>query len=210
MSPIARTVSLCGVFIVLVLGLLLHSKLRTPTLSADQLREQGVFLLPRPRDIAPFSLTDDLGNTFDNKNLKGRWTFVFFGFTQCPDICPVTLSEMAKAYASIEDEKLKQDFQGVLVTVDPERDTQAILNAYVAAFSQDFVGVLGERDPLATFASQVNAAFAKMPAQDQEYTMDHTGNLIIINPMGHYHGFIKLPHNAQTIRMTYQTLAAQF
>ena len=101
-------------------------------------------------------------------------------------------------------------FQGVLVTVDPERDTAEILGPYATAFSPRFLGVLGERGPIAEFAQQVNAAFGKVPDGDGGYTMDHTGNIIIINPRGHYHGFIKLPHKAETIRLAYQSLAARF
>ncbi len=209
MSPVARTVSLCLVFISLVLGMLVYSKLRTPSLSDEELRQQGVFLLPRPRDIAPFSLTDHLGEAFDNQRLLGKWTFVFFGFTHCPDVCPITMSEMGKAYAQLSPQS-SEGFQGVLVTVDPERDTPDILGPYATAFSSDFYGVYGEREDIAEFAQQVNAAFGKLPADDGGYTMDHTGNIVLINPKGHYHGFIKLPHKAETIRLTYQSLAARF
>ena len=209
MSPVARTVSLCLVFISLVLGMLVYSKLRTPSLSDEELRQQGVFLLPRPRDIAPFSLTDHLGEAFDNQRLLGKWTFVFFGFTHCPDVCPITMSEMGKAYAQLSPQS-SEGFQGVLVTVDPERDTPDILGPYATAFSTDFYGVYGEREDIAEFAQQVNAAFGKLPADDGGYTMDHTGNIVLINPKGHYHGFIKLPHKAETIRLTYQSLAARF
>ena len=209
MSPVARTVSLCIVFITLVLGMLVYSKLRTPSLSDEELRQQGVFLLPRPRDIAPFNLTDHQGEAFDNQRLLGKWTFVFFGFTHCPDVCPISMSEMGKAYSQLSP-KSSEGFQGVLVTVDPQRDTPEVLGPYATAFSPDFYGVYGERENIAEFAQQVNAAFGKIPADDGGYTMDHTGNIVLINPKGHYHGFIKLPHKAETIRLTYQSLAARF
>jgi protein SCO1 len=211
MSSVARTVSLCLVFIALVLGMLVYSKLRVPQLSDEELRAQGVFLLPRPRDIAPFALTDHNGAKFDNARLLDHWTFVFFGFTHCPDICPITMSEMGKAYAQLRQTGDQAEFQGVLVTVDPERDTADVLGPYAQAFAPEFMGVLGDREAIGFFASQVNAAFGKVPSDDEAgYTMDHTGNIIIINPMGHYHGFIKLPHKAETIRLTYQSLAARF
>lgn len=212
MTPVARTVSLCLLFIVVVVGLSVYSKVRLPTLSEEELREQGVFLLPRPRDIAPFALTDHNGDTYDNVRLQGHWTFVFFGFTHCPDVCPTSMSEMGQADRALRDGgELDDGFQGILVTVDPERDTAELLGRYATAFSPRFYGVRGDREATASFAQQVSAAFGKVPSDDEAgYTMDHTGNIIIINPRGHYHGFIKLPHKAETIRLAYQSLAASF
>ena len=107
--------------------------------------------------------------------------------------------------------------------MDPDRDTLETLGAYVTAFSPRFLGVTGSREELVELTTQVNVAFAKVPltetlAQGMQnpealanaYTVDHTGNIVIINPRGHYHGFIKLPHDPETIRLTFQTLAAQF
>lgn len=212
MTPVARTVTMAVVFITLVLSMFVYSVLQTPQLSDEELRERGVFLLPRPRDLAPFVLQDHLGAPFDNERLLGKWTFVFFGFTHCPDICPTTMSELGQVDTKLRQEggPLAETFQGLLVTVDPERDTAEILGTYATAFSPRFFGVRAAREPTAEFAQQVNAAFGKVPAEDGGYTMDHTGNLIIINPRGHYHGFIKLPHKAETIRLAYQSLAARF
>ncbi len=213
MSPVARTVSLCLLFIAVVLALSVYTKLQTPQLSEAELRDQGVFVLPRPRDIAPFALTDHNGNIFDNARLKDRWTFIFFGFTHCPDVCPTSMSEMGQADGMLRRDggELAAGFQGILVTVDPERDTAELLGQYATAFSPRFLGVRGTREAIAEFAQQVSAAFGKVPSDDEAgYTMDHTGNIVIINPRGHYHGFIKLPHKAETIRLTYQSLAASF
>ena len=190
------------------------STLQTPQLSEEEMRNRGVFLLPVPRDIAPFELSSKNGETFENNNLKGVWSFVYFGFTHCPDICPTTMSVLGQVERQLQQQQHEDAdrFRGVLVTVDPERDTLEKLNQYVTAFSPRFVGARGSREMTAQFAQQVNVAFAKVPSQDSAdgYTMDHTGNIVIINPKGHYHGFIKLPHEAETIRLTFQTLAASF
>jgi len=211
-TPIARTVSLSGVFIFMVLSMFVYSVLQTPQLSDEEMRDRGVFLLPRPRDLAPFELLDDTGVRFDNQRLMDNWTFVFFGFTHCPDVCPTTMSVLGQVDAQLRKDggPLADNFQAVLVTVDPERDTAAELGPYARAFSPRFYGVLGDRAATAAFAQQVNAAFAKVPTEDGSYSMDHTGNIIIINPRGHYHGFIKLPHKVETIRLAYQSLAARF
>ena len=212
MSAVGRTVALCVGFIVAVVGLYVYSIVRTPQLSVDELRDQGVFLMPRPRDIAPFELQDHTGAPYNRESLNGKWTFIFFGFTYCPDVCPVSMSEMGKADASIRaiGGELADQFQGILVSVDPERDTEQILGDYATAFSPRFLGVRGEISTTGLFAQQVNTAFAKVPDDNGGYTLDHSGNIVIINPHGHYHGFIKLPHKAETISLAYQSIAAQF
>jgi protein SCO1/2 len=199
------------VFIAAVLGMFVYSVTSVPQLSDEELRSQGVFLLPRPRDIAEFNLTDHRGEPFSNEQLMDQWTFMFFGFTHCPDVCPTTMSVLGQVDTRLRQEGVEQahPFQGVLVSVDPERDTPEQLGPYATAFSPRFVGVTGDRAGLAELAQQLNVAFAKVPNGNGGYTMDHTGNIVIINPMGHYHGFIKMPHKEETIRLAYQSLAAR-
>ena len=121
MTPIARTVGLSGIFISVVLGMFVYSVLRTPQLTDEQLRERGVFLLPRPRDLAPFELQDHDGAIFDNQRLLDHWTFLFFGFTHCPDVCPTTMSVLGQVDRQLLDQggPLAESFQVALVTVDP-------------------------------------------------------------------------------------------
>ena len=114
---------------------------------------------------------------------------------------------MGKVYAAEQDQPHRRV---ALKIIKLGMDTAEVLGPYATAFAATFIGVTGDRETTALFAQQVNAAFAKVPSNDGGYTMDHTGNLVIINPMGHYHGFIKLPHKAETIRLTYQSLAARF
>ncbi|RMG75427.1 MAG: SCO family protein [Bacteroidetes bacterium] len=214
MSGLRLTVALCLGFIAVVVGLFVYSVTRTPLVSEEALREQGVVLLPRPRELEPFSLTTHTGEPFTLDDLRGRWTFVFFGFTHCPDICPTTMSELGKARRRLQEDDA---FQGVLVTVDPERDTPELLAEYVTAFAPDFLGVYGSREAIAQLATQVNATFAKVPAMGADgrpdpstYLVDHSANVVIINPYGHYHGFIKYPQQADTIAAAFQTLSAHF
>lgn len=225
MSTIKSTVLLCFVFISIVLVMFVISVTRVPQLSVEEMRSKGVFILPRPRDIAEFELRDHTGAAFDRTNFEGRWSFVFFGFVSCPDVCPTSMAVLGAVDRQLQsgDSELAEQFQGILVSVDPDRDTLETLGAYVTAFSPRFLGVTGSREELVELTTQVNVAFAKVPltetlAQGMQnpealanaYTVDHTGNIVIINPRGHYHGFIKLPHDPETIRLTIQTLAAQF
>ena len=225
MSTIKSTVLLCFVFIGIVLVMFVISVLRVPQLSVEEMRSKGVFLLPTPRDIAAFKLTDHMGKTFDRSSINGRWSFVFFGFVSCPDVCPTSMSVLGTVDRQLQasNPELAEQFQGILVSVDPERDSTENLAKYATAFSPRFLGVTGPREDLVGLTTQVNVAFAKVPLDEpalpgsasadiaaDAYTVDHTGNIVIINPRGHYHGFIKLPHDSETIRLTYQTLASQY
>ena len=176
------------------------------------LKEQGTFLLPTPRDIAPFSLIDQHGNTFDNTSLKGHWSLLFFGFTSCPDVCPVTLSALAQVEKHL-DESGRKDLLDKLkiyfVSVDPDRDSAAVVAKYVEAFSPHFTGVTGSHDALAAFAQQLNVAFMKVPDTNGGYTIDHTGNIVIVDPKGRYAGFMKLPHQPDRILMAYKSIAGR-
>ena len=130
------------------------------------------------------------------------------------------MAELGRAERALHNagDMAEQPLQGVLVSVDPDYDTPEALGRYAQAFSPRVLGIWGEREDLVVLTQQVNVAFAKVPmplsqsarADASGYTVDHTGNLVIINPRGHYHGFIKMPHESETIRLTYQTLAARF
>ena len=209
-SGVRTTVILCLAFVAIVLGVMVYSVTREPLLDEAALREQGTFLLPTPREIAPFSLVDQHGVEFDNARLKGHWSLLFFGFTSCPDVCPVTLAALAQVEQKLVDagrQDLLDQLNVYFVSVDPERDDAAVIAKYVDAFSPRFTGVTGSREALAAFAQQLNVAFMKVPDANGGYVIDHTGNIIIVDPKGHYAGFMKLPHQADRILMAYKSIA---
>lgn len=213
MTGIRGTVALCVVFIVIVLAAFVHSVTREEVASTEALREEGVVLLPRPRDLGAFELDSTQGAAFSNEDLLGRFTYLFVGFTNCPDICPTTMAELGKARRLIEgmnDAELLDGFQGVLLSGDPERDSMERLTQYVQAFAPEFVGLRGGLVESAEFARQLNARFDKVPDDNGGYTIDHTANIVIINPKGHYHGFMKYPQRAETIRATHLSLSRSF
>ena len=207
MKPVTTTVLLCLALVAVVLGIFIYSVTRPQTLSDSQLRELGVFILPQAREIAAFTLAKADAEPFELQDLRGRWSFVFFGFTNCPDICPTTLAVMAEAQRRLGTDSR---FHPVMVSVDPQRDEASVLAAYVGAFSPTFTGVTGNRRQLAEFARQLNVAFVKVPSADGGYSVDHSGQIVIINPQGQYHGFIKMPHLVETIVQTFLALAAGF
>jgi protein SCO1 len=189
----------------------MYTRMQEPLLSDAQLRDRGVLVLPTPREIAPFALSNHRGEAFTLDDLTGRWSFLFFGFTNCPDVCPISMAVLSQARRRLEAEfpALVDDFQGILVSVDPERDDQETLARYVEAFSPEFVGVRGDLAATAAFSTQLNVAFAKVPGNDGGYEVDHTANIVIVNPRGHYHGFVRMPHEADTIVEAFRTLHAR-
>lgn len=214
MSPGVRNTLVASVaFVAAVLGMFYHSVTRPPVLNTADLQQRGVIALPHSRALAPFELTDQHGEPFTRDSLMGRWSFVFFGFTSCPDVCPLALaalSQVEQRLAAGDEQELRDAFNVILVTVDPERDDAATLGRYVEAFSDNFIGVFGNREDTAAFAQQLNVAFMKVPTGDGQYSVDHTGNIVVINPRGEYHGFIKMPHEPDTLVLGYRSLVAGF
>lgn len=198
---IAITVGACVAAVAVVLVLFVYSVVREKPLSDAELAQLGAVLLPTPRELYPARLIDQYRQPFDLSQLEGHWTLMFFGYTFCPDICPVVMAKLGAARriadASAGGEKR---FDVVMVSVDPERDTPERLADYVAYFGSDFIGLTGDHEAIARLGASLNVAFGKIPGNGPEgYLVDHTANIIIINPRGHYHGFIKPPHNANNI-----------
>lgn len=211
-GSIRSTVLMCLALISIAVVLFVLKVLRTSSLDETALRELGVILLPTPRELIVYGLTTDSGEGFTTQSLTGAWTLLFFGFTNCPDVCPTTMAELGKAKRELVQKvpEVARQIRVVLVSVDPERDDAQTLGRYVRAFSPDFVGINGSRESIAKFATQVNVAFGKVPDGEGGYTVDHSGNIVIVNPHGHYAGFIKLPHQASTIQDTVISMVERY
>lgn len=176
--------------------------------TAEELKAFGYIAYPAPRPVPAFALEDAAGGRFDAARLRGRWSLLFFGYANCPDICPVTMSTLALAEKRLL-ESGGPAFQGVLITVDPERDTPASLAAYIAAFSENFVGVTGELGAIRAFAESLHAGFAKAPVPDSAlgYLMDHSSHLAVIDPEGRHRGYMRAPLDARKIASLTRALA---
>ncbi|HEY5558590.1 MAG TPA: SCO family protein [Steroidobacteraceae bacterium] len=151
--------------------------------------------LESPRAIAAFRLTDQQGREFTQAALRGRWSLLFTGFTHCPDICPTTLVLLADLRTRLPDDAL----QVVFVSVDPERDTPDVLAAYVAHFSPQLTGVTGARADLEAFTSQLGLAQLRNPGVGDDYTVDHSTALVLIDPRARVAGYFRPPHDPAAI-----------
>lgn len=195
------------VIVVLFLGFL--NKILSPRiLSNEELRLNGAIAFKQPRIIREFTLVDHNSQSFNLERLKGTWTLAFFGFTQCPDICPATLSKLNQVVSKL-DKDIAENTQVILVSLDPARDTTEKLKEYVPYFNSEFIGVTGEFLEIMRLTRDVNVAFGKVK-QGEGYTIDHSLNLVLFNPNGHYHGFFKSPLEIGKLKLTYSSIVKSF
>jgi protein SCO1/2 len=137
-----------------------------------------------------FSLTDHNGRKVTLADYRGKVVSVFFGFTQCPDVCPTALSEMREVMEKLGPEAGK--LQVLFITIDPERDTQALLAQYVPAFHASFVGLYGDPDTTARVAKDFKVFFQKVPGKTPgSYTMDHSAGTYVYDPQGRLRLFVR-------------------
>ena len=154
-------------------------------------------LWPEPKSLAPFSAVDHENNPFTLADLRGKWSLLFFGFTHCPDICPVTLAVMDKAHSQLDQDR---DVQFALVTVDPDRDTSERLEQYLSSFNPEFIGLGGSAEQIAGLTGQVGLPYFREKTQDEEnYLINHGGSLFLIDPLGRLVGIFSAPHDALDI-----------
>ena len=154
---------------------------------------------------ADLAIPDTTGQLRTLADYKDKVTVVFFGFTQCPDVCPTALAELAQTMDILGDKE--NEVQVLLISVDPERDTPEILSSYVNAFHPDFVGLTGNLDQLHTAAQSFKAYYAKAPGPTPEqYTMDHTASFYVFDKKGDVRVLISGDANAQDIASDIQQL----
>lgn len=144
----------------------------------------------------PFALVDQNGDPVTETILRERPTALFFGFTQCPDVCPSTLMEMTAWREALGGEA--EHLRLVFVTVDPERDTPEVLKDYLGAFSPAIVGITGEPEKVAAMLESYHVYRRKVPQDGGGYTMDHTASVFLLDGAGRFVGTISHGENRET------------
>jgi protein SCO1/2 len=163
---------LAGLFLCFGVVLVVSSRMSTPV--AQQIAAVG----------GPFKLIDQNGKAVSDQDLKGRPFLVFFGFTHCPDVCPTTLfdvSEMLRALGPDADRT-----RALFITVDPERDTPAVMKDYLSSFDPHLSGLTGDPAAIATVAKAYRVYYKKVPLDGGEYTMDHTAIVYLMDKDGRF------------------------
>ncbi|NCT85482.1 MAG: SCO family protein [Comamonadaceae bacterium] len=154
------------------------------------------------------NLSDQDGRARSLADFKGKVLVVFFGYTQCPDVCPTTMAEVAEVKRSLGADGDK--VQGIFVTIDPERDTAQLLKAYMASFDPSFVALRGSAEQTQAAAKEFKVFYAKVPGKTPEtYTMDHTAASFIFDTEGRVRVYARYGSGAQALADDIKLLLAE-
>lgn len=153
-------------------------------------------VLPAPSDLPEFSLVDQNGATIGRDVFRDHWSLVFFGFTHCPDICPLTLQVLANARQQLAEAGQQPLPRIVLVSVDPERDAPEIMKQYVGYFGDDIVGITGKLEEIRKLTNGLGIFFEKSRLDEDDYSVDHSAVVIVMNPQGQFQALFSAPHEA--------------
>lgn len=164
-------------------------------------------LYPSPRAVPDFALTRADGTPLTLSDWRGRWTLVFFGFTNCPDVCPTTLGTLKQAWAEIGKRGLADRVRVDFVSVDPQRDTPDQLAKYVGYFSPDFIAATGTDEELTKLTRSLGLVYARTPSGNGDYSVDHSAAIVIIDPQGRLVGLFRPPLDAAKIAADMAALA---
>jgi len=170
----------------------------------DTLEGVSATVLPEARPLPDFVLEDHHGNKFTNESLKGQWSFIFFGFTHCPDVCPTTLASLNQI-----DEILKKTPDAVLpktifISVDPARDTKELLADYVPYFNTEFIGVRGSLQQLQALTIPLGIAFGQEgDVENDDYEVFHSARILLIDPKARLKALFSSPHEVNKIVADY-------
>lgn len=185
-----------------VLGVVVAVTLSQPR--GDAVLKAGT-LLPQPRALPAFTLTDQDGKPFTAASLAGQWTVIFPGFTYCPDVCPTTLALLKQVKAGLGPD---HPVRVVFLSVDPDRDTPQRLKTYLGQFDPSFIGVTAFEPQLADIAKALIIVYGKVPgATPESYQMDHSATMTLLNPQGQVAGYLTPPFAVPTLVEDLKTLS---
>ena len=196
------------------LGLLAAQKYFGSTASSPRWPEtKSITMFPQARTLPAFSLRQSDGTPLVAGELAGHWTLVFLGFTFCPDVCPTTLAELAQAQKQWESMPESTRPRVLFVSVDPERDTPGKTGEYAHAFHPDTLAATADVPALEKFATSLGFVFMKAPGANfehnpQDYSVDHSAHIAVLDPQGRLAGLIRPPLQPQAIAADLITLDA--
>ncbi len=170
---------------------------------APQLADLNTYVYDQPRELVEFTLTDENGDTVTRESLRGRWTFAFVGYTNCPDVCPAAMANLRQT-----DQLLSKDLPQpayMLVSADPEHDTPDKLKAYTGFFGDHFHGLTGDLDTLRALAKSLSAVFVHREVNGQLF-VDHSGHFALLNPEGKLAAVIQPPHKPKALAEAFERI----
>jgi protein SCO1/2 len=163
-------------------------------------RTLSATVLDAPRALPDFSLLDERGQPVTRSALEGHWTFLFFGFTHCPDVCPMTLQVLARTLHAFDDVPPERRPTARFISVDPARDTPEQLARYLGAFGADIHGMTGTEEAIQGLTRALGVAYARVDEPGgRGYTMDHTAALFLLDPQARLVAVFTPPHDARAL-----------
>lgn len=175
-------------------------------------KPQIATLIEQGRALNPFSLQTQHDASFNNEDLLGKWSFLYFGYTFCPDICPTTLVQfvqMSNRLSAHDDLLEKTRF--IMVSVDPDRDTPERLDAYMTHFHPDFIGATGTREAIDSLTDDLGIYYKlQEPDENGNYPVDHTSAVMLINPDGKLMAVFGAVHDPKTAAEDFLIISEQY
>ncbi len=167
----------------------------------------GLFGQERP--LPEFQLKDHLGQDFNRGRLQGHWSLLYFGYTHCPDVCPTTLLALSQMLPLLHGETSPQV---VFVSIDPERDTPEVLSKYTPYFHPSFLGVSGDATELKRLTTAIGVLAMKVPDPKggDNYLMDHSNVVVLIDPEGRFAGVFPPPHDGEDMANDLQAIIGYY
>jgi protein SCO1/2 len=159
--------------------------------------------------LPDFSLIDQQGRGFGSANLRGHWSLLLFGYTNCPDFCPTTLTTLAAMQKRLRAAKAPVLPQVIFVSVDAKRDTPAQMAKYVPYFDPEFIGLTAADQPsIEAVAKKLGVSVIIQPASDGNYTVDHSGAILVVDPGGRLTAILSGPFGVEALQGDFQRIVA--
>ncbi len=173
-----------------------------------QMKTQAT-VLSEPMSIPNFKLVDQNGNIFTRDSLKEQWSFLFFGYTHCPDVCPTTINVLTQVEKQLQQHSGLAKPRFIFISIDPDRDTPDHLAEYLTYFHQDFLAVTGPMDQLKVLTKPLGIFYEKNNLDNENnYSINHTSAILLVDPQAHVRSLTSPPHNANTIVKDYRYVLA--
>ena len=173
--------------------------------------EIGGYVLATPRDLPYVELVDEHGSPFRPQDFVGHWSFLYFGYTYCPDVCPLTLVELNKVKLELAASRFAEASAYYLVSVDPKRDTPARLAEYVTYFDPELRGLTGTPAALAALAQAADTVFDMSDdSGGDNYLVSHSSNVVLLDPSGRVHAVFAAPHDPSRLARDFTKVVARY
>lgn len=166
-------------------------------------------ILVRPMEIDNFELIDQNNEAFNKKSLEGGWTVLFFGYTNCPDVCPTTIYKLAEIKNGIKEDLPSANFNTVLVTLDPDRDSSERLDEYIGYFDETMLGVTGTYENIQSFTSSLSVFYQRIN-KEEGYDFNHTASIFVFDKDGSLFATMSPANTVEEIESDFFTILNNF